>query len=42
MTHHKQQVIEFLRSFETGDPKPLSYINPERYMQHRKNPNGKF
>jgi hypothetical protein len=29
MSHHKQQVIEFLRSFETGDPKPLSYINPE-------------
>ena len=37
MTHHKQQVIEFLRSFETGDPKPLSYINPDGYIQHNLN-----
>ena len=37
MTHHKQQVIEFLRSFETGDSKPLSYIDPERYIQHNLN-----
>ncbi len=28
MTHHKKQVIELLRSFETGDPKPLSYSTP--------------
>jgi predicted SnoaL-like aldol condensation-catalyzing enzyme len=37
MSHHKQQVIEFLRSFETGDPKPLSYINRDRYIQHNLN-----
>jgi len=37
MTRHKQQVIEFLKSLETGDPKPLSYINPERYIQHNLN-----
>jgi len=37
MTQHKQQVVEFLRSFETGDPKLISYINPERYIQHSLN-----
>ena len=34
MTSHKQQVVELLKSFETGDPKPLSYINPDMYIQH--------
>ena len=37
MTHHEQQVIEFLRSFETGDSKPLSYIDPAKYIQHNLN-----
>jgi predicted SnoaL-like aldol condensation-catalyzing enzyme len=31
---HKQQVIELLTSIETGDEKPLAYINPSRYIQH--------
>jgi hypothetical protein len=37
MTHRRKQVIELLRSFETGDPEPLSYINPDRYIQHNLN-----
>jgi predicted SnoaL-like aldol condensation-catalyzing enzyme len=31
---YKQQVIELLTSIETGDEKPLAYINPNRYIQH--------
>src|ERR1700675_141261 len=31
---YKQQVIELLTSMETGDEKPLAYINPNRYIQH--------
>jgi predicted SnoaL-like aldol condensation-catalyzing enzyme len=31
---HKQQVIELLNSIETGDSKPLAYINPDKYIQH--------
>lgn len=30
----KQQVTELLKSIETGDTKPLSYINPNKYIQH--------
>jgi predicted SnoaL-like aldol condensation-catalyzing enzyme len=30
----KQQVVELLKSIETGDPKPLGYINPNKYIQH--------
>ncbi|MFW1678639.1 nuclear transport factor 2 family protein [Pontibacter sp. JAM-7] len=30
----KQQVIELLKSIETGDPAPAAYINPEKYIQH--------
>jgi predicted SnoaL-like aldol condensation-catalyzing enzyme len=33
-TDHKQQVIELLKSIETGDSKPLAYINPNKYIQH--------
>jgi predicted SnoaL-like aldol condensation-catalyzing enzyme len=31
---YKQQVAELLKSIETGDPKPLTYINPDKYIQH--------
>jgi predicted SnoaL-like aldol condensation-catalyzing enzyme len=31
---YKQQVVELLTSIETGDEKPLAYINPNRYIQH--------
>lgn len=34
MADHKQEVVELLKSFETGDPKPLTYIDPDRYIQH--------
>jgi predicted SnoaL-like aldol condensation-catalyzing enzyme len=33
-TNPKQQVVELLKSLETGDPKPLQYINPDKYIQH--------
>jgi predicted SnoaL-like aldol condensation-catalyzing enzyme len=34
MTDPKQQVVELLKSIETGDPKPLEYIDPDHYTQH--------
>jgi predicted SnoaL-like aldol condensation-catalyzing enzyme len=34
MTAHEQQVVELLKSIETGDSKPLAYINPNKYIQH--------
>jgi predicted SnoaL-like aldol condensation-catalyzing enzyme len=34
MSDYKQQVIEILKSFETGDRAPLSYINPKKYIDH--------
>jgi predicted SnoaL-like aldol condensation-catalyzing enzyme len=34
MTGHKQQVTALLKSIETGDSKPLGYINPNKYIQH--------
>ena len=34
MPTHKQQVVELLKSIETGDSKPLAYINPDKYIQH--------
>jgi predicted SnoaL-like aldol condensation-catalyzing enzyme len=30
----KRQVVELLKSIETGDSKPVSYINPDKYIQH--------
>lgn len=30
----KQQAAELLKSLETGDEKPLAYINPAKYVQH--------
>jgi predicted SnoaL-like aldol condensation-catalyzing enzyme len=34
MTNYKDQVVELLNSIETGDSKPLAYINPDKYIQH--------
>ncbi len=31
---NKQKVIELLSSIETGDPAPVAYINPQKYIQH--------
>lgn len=31
---NKQQVMELLKSIETGDAKPVGYINPDKYVQH--------
>ena len=31
---HKQQVVQLLESLMTGDSTPLSYINPDKYIQH--------
>jgi predicted SnoaL-like aldol condensation-catalyzing enzyme len=33
-TNAKQQVVDLLKSLETGDVKPVAFINPERYTQH--------
>lgn len=32
--NYKQMVVELLKSIETGDAKPVSYINPNKYIQH--------
>ena len=31
---NKQKVVGLLKSIETGDSKPISYINPKKYIQH--------
>ena len=30
----KQQVLDLLKSIETGEKDPIRYINPEKYIQH--------
>lgn len=30
----KQQVVDLLKSIETGDPKPAGVVNPKKYIQH--------
>jgi predicted SnoaL-like aldol condensation-catalyzing enzyme len=30
----KRQIVELLKSFETGERKPLATINPNNYIQH--------
>ena len=34
MNSNKQQVVDLLKSIETGDSKPVAYISPEKYIQH--------
>ena len=34
MSDHKQQVVELLKSIETGEGKALACINPGKYVQH--------
>ena len=31
---NKEKVVELLNSIENGDTKPVSYINPNKYIQH--------
>ena len=31
---NKKKVVELLSSIETGDPKPIGYINANKYIQH--------
>ena len=30
----KEKVVSLLSSLESGDPKPVAYINPTKYIQH--------
>jgi len=34
---NKQKVVNLLKSLETGDREPFSYINPNKYIQHNLN-----
>ena len=34
MSQRKRQVLDLLKSIETGDPKPAAVINPDKYIQH--------
>lgn len=34
MSLRKQQVVELLKSIQTGDPAPLASIHPDKYIQH--------
>jgi hypothetical protein len=31
---YKQKAVDLLKALETRDPKPFSYINPQKYIQH--------
>ena len=31
---NKEKVVALLNSFNTGDSTPISYINPNKYIQH--------
>jgi predicted SnoaL-like aldol condensation-catalyzing enzyme len=33
-TSNKQKVVALLKSIETGDSVPVSYVNPDNYIQH--------
>mgnify|MGYP003571688880 CR=1 FL=1 len=34
MISNKEKAVQLLTSIETGDPKPVGYINPNKYIQH--------
>jgi predicted SnoaL-like aldol condensation-catalyzing enzyme len=34
MSERKRQVVDLLKSIETGDPKPAAVVNPKKYIQH--------
>jgi hypothetical protein len=34
MSERKRQVVDLLKSIETGDPNPAAVINPKKYVQH--------
>ena len=31
---NKQKIVKLLKSIETGESKPVAYINPRKYIQH--------
>ncbi|HEX4794741.1 MAG TPA: nuclear transport factor 2 family protein [Humisphaera sp.] len=33
-SNEAQQVVDLLKSIETGDPKPVAVVNPDKYIQH--------
>ena len=33
-SNRKQQIVDLLKSIETGDPGPVAFINPDKYIQH--------
>ncbi|HEX7557395.1 MAG TPA: hypothetical protein VF338_12270 [Leptolinea sp.] len=40
---HKRKAVELMKSVETGERGPLSFINPDMYIQHNlAAANGKF
>jgi hypothetical protein len=34
MTERKRQILALLKSIETGDPAPIEFIDPGRYIEH--------
>lgn len=34
MTTNTEKVTQLIESFNTGDPAPIAYINPDKYIQH--------
>ena len=34
MTTQRERAVALLESLESGDPGPVSYINPDKYIQH--------
>lgn len=34
MPNYKHKALELLKSFETGNRKPMGFINPDKYIQH--------
>jgi predicted SnoaL-like aldol condensation-catalyzing enzyme len=34
MSNQKQQIVDLLKSIETGAPGPVSVVNPQKYIQH--------
>lgn len=31
---NKEKAVALLRSIQTGDPEPVGYVNPNKYIQH--------
>ena len=37
MTTEKKQIVDLLKSIETGDAAPVAFVNPNKYIQHNLN-----